>query len=130
MADERGSEVAGTAGGRRTDRAGRLSELRAGISLVSSAGADLGWGAQPAVRVLPDGRLWLADLGLAVSAAEVYQAARGLVAAQLRHLSDESGVAVPTVVASWLVSLQTNEALLGADLGSRPGAEVRRDDAA
>jgi hypothetical protein len=130
MADERGSEGTGTTGGRSTDRSGRLSELRAGISLVSSAGADLGWGAQPAVRVLPDGRLWLADLQLAVSATDVYQAARGLVAAQLRHLCAESGVEVPAVVGSWLVTLQTNEALLGADLGGRPGAEVRRDDAA
>jgi hypothetical protein len=116
MADERGREVTGASGDPRKDRSGRISELRAGISLVSSAAADLGWGDQPPVRVLADGRLWLTDLQLSVSAADVYQAARGLIAAQLRHLCAESGAGLPAVVGPWLVSLQTNEALLGLAL--------------
>lgn len=47
------------------------------MSLLASAAADLGVGSRPEVRVLRDGRLWLAELGTAVSAADVYQAARG-----------------------------------------------------
>nr|WP_221203383.1 hypothetical protein [Modestobacter versicolor] len=102
--------------------------MRAAISLVSSAAADLRWGDQPEVRVLPDGRLWLTDLQLSVSAADVYQAARGLVAAQLLGITEETGRPLAEVVGPWLVSLQTNEALLDLDL-TQP-ADAARDDAA
>jgi hypothetical protein len=94
----------------------RSTELRAAISLLSSAGADLRWGSRPEVRVLPDGRLWLADLEVAVSAADVYQAARRLVAAQVAGLAERAGRPVGDVLAPWLMSLQTNEAMLGLDL--------------
>ena len=121
----------GSAGGRRGAQARpaeadvrrrRSTELRAAISLVGSAAADLGWGARPDVRVLPDGRLWLDELEVAVSAAEVYQAARHLVAAQVRTVADGAGVPVGEVAGPWLLSLHTNEAMLDLD--------VPRDDAA
>ena len=102
----------------------RSAELRAAISLVGSAAADLGWGAPPDVRVLPDGRLWLEDLQQSVSAAEVYQAARHLIAAQLRTVAGAAGVPVGAVAGPWLLSLTTNEAMLDLDL------DVPRDDAA
>ena len=102
----------------------RVSELRAAISLVGTAAADLGWGARPDVRVLPDGRLWLDEHEVAVSAAEVYQAARHLVAAQLRTVAELSGVPVGDVAGPWLLSLHTNEAMVALDL------DVPRDDAA
>ena len=104
----------------------RSTELRAAISLLSSAGADLRWGSRPEVRVLPDGRLWLAELEVAVSAADVYQAARRLVAAQVAGLAERSGRPVGDVLGPWLMSLQTNEAMLGLDLQ----ADRAEDDAA
>jgi hypothetical protein len=104
----------------------RSSELRSAISLVSSAGADLRWGSRPEVRVLPDGRLWLADLEVAVTAADVYQAARRLVAAQVAWTAERAGQPVGEVLGPWLMSLQTNEAMLGLDVG---GARAE-DDAA
>jgi hypothetical protein len=95
-----------------TDPQTRLAELRAAMSLLAGAAADLDWGAQPEVRVLPDGRLWLADLQLSVSAVEVYQAARGLVAAQvLAALADGPGT-VADLVGPWLTELHLTEALL------------------
>jgi hypothetical protein len=104
----------------------RSTELRAAISLLSSAGSDLRWGSRPDVRVLPDGRLWLADLEVAVSAADVYQAARRLVAAQVAGMAERSGQPVGSVLGPWLMSLQTNEAMLGLDVhGGRT-----QDDAA
>ena len=107
------------------DRSGRrAAELRAAISLVGSAAADLGWGDRPDVRVLPDGRLWLDEMEVAVSAAEVYQAARHLVAAQLRTVAGGAGVPVAEVAGPWLLSLHTNEAMVGRD--ERPD----RDDSA
>ena len=102
---------------------GRVVRLRAAISLVGSAGADLGWGDRPEVRVLPDGRLWLADLEQVVTAADVYQAARHLIAGQLAGRSELSGEPVSALVGHWLVGLQTNEAMI--DLGP-----VAQDDAA
>lgn len=93
------------------DRAGRLAELRTGMSLLASAAADLGVGRQPEVRVLRDGRLWLAELGTAVTAADVYQAARGLVAAQLDAIAAVSDQPVEDHALAWLVTLQTNEVI-------------------
>ena len=94
----------------------RVTRLRAAISLVGSAGADLGWGDRPEVRLLPDGRLWLTDLEQVVTAAEVYQAARNLIAAQLAGRAELSGEPVSAVVGHWLVGLQTNEAMMHLDL--------------
>lgn len=94
----------------------RSTELRAAISLVSGAAADLGWGARPDVRVLPDGDLWLEELDVSVSAANVYRAARRLVAAQLRTVAEGSGLPVADVAGRWLLSLQTNEAMVGLEL--------------
>jgi hypothetical protein len=102
----------------------QVAELRAAISLVGSAAADLGWGDRPDVRVLPDGRLWLDELQVAVSGAQVYQAARRLLAAQLRTVAERAGVPVGDVAGPWLLSLHTNEALVALDL------ELPRDDAA
>jgi hypothetical protein len=94
----------------------QVAELRAAISLVGSAAADLGWGDRPDVRVLPDGRLWLDELQVAVSGAQVYQAARRLLAAQLRTVAERAGVPVGEVAGPWLLSLHTNEAMLALDL--------------
>ncbi|WP_246078732.1 hypothetical protein [Modestobacter excelsi] len=124
-----GSSTGGGPGapGRSADgerRRRQVMELRAAISLVGSAAADLGWGAGPDVRVLPDGRLWLDELEVAVSGAQVYQAARRLVAAQLRTVAEQAGVPVGEVAGPWLLSLHTNEAMLDLHL------ELPRDDAA
>ncbi|WP_246080172.1 hypothetical protein [Modestobacter altitudinis] len=102
----------------------QVMELRAAISLVSSAAADLGWGARPDVRLLPDGRLWLDELQVAVSAAQVYQAARHLVAAQVSTVAERAGVPVGDVAGPWLLSLHTNEAMIAPDL------DLPQDDAA
>jgi hypothetical protein len=89
----------------------RASELRAGISLVGTAAA-----AQPDVRVLPDGRLWLDEHEVAVTAAEVYQAARHLIAAQLSTVAGQAEVPVGNVAGPWLLTLHTNEAMVAGDL--------------
>jgi hypothetical protein len=65
----------------------------------------------PKVRVLPDGRLWLGDVGAAVSALELYRAARGVVAAQLDALAQTSDQSVEEVTFGWLVSLQMDDVL-------------------
>jgi hypothetical protein len=107
------------------DHSRRLTELRAGMSVLTSAAADLRVGSQPLVRVLPDGRLWLTELEVAVTAADVYQAARGLVAAQLDAMAQVTGRPVEDHALAWLVTLQTNEVMVGlAD------AAQREDDAA
>jgi hypothetical protein len=97
-----------------TDPQTRLAELRAAMSLLASAAADLDWGAQPEVQVLPDGRLWLTDLQLSVSAADVYQAARGLVAAQVIGALADTPATVADLVGPWLTELHLTEALLTA----------------
>jgi hypothetical protein len=124
-----GSSTGGVPGARERSADGgrrrrQVTELRAAISLVGSAAADLGWGAPPDVRVLPDGRLWLDELQVAVSGAEVYQAARRLVAAQVRTVAEQTGVPVGDVAGPWLLSLHTNEAMVALDL------DLPRDDAA
>ncbi len=105
----------------------RLTELRAGMSVLTSAAADLQVGSQPLVRVLPDGRLWLTDLGVAVTAADVYQAARGLVAAQLDAIAQVTDRSVEDHALAWLVTLQTNEVMVGLEAETAAGLE---DDAA
>jgi hypothetical protein len=102
----------------------RASELRAAISLVGTAAADLGWGTQPDVRVLPDGRLWLEEHELAVTAAEVFQAARHLIAAQVRTVAEQAGTPVGAVAGPWLLGLHTNAAMVDVDL------DVPREDVA
>ena len=102
----------------------RASELRAAIALVGTAAADLGWGAQPDVRVLPDGRLWLDEHEVAVSAAEVFQAARHLIAAQVRTVAEQAGSPVGDVAGPWLLGLHTNVAMVDVDL------DVPREDVA
>ena len=97
------------------DRRSRRTGLRTGMSLLASAAADLGVGAAPEVRVLPDGRLLLVELGTVVSAADVYQAARGLVAAQLLAITEVSDRPVEDHALSWLVTLQTNEVMVGLE---------------
>ena len=97
------------------DPSRRLTELRAGMSVLTSAAADLGVGGRPEVRVLADGRLWLAEQQVAVSAADVYQAARGLVAAQLDAIASVSGQPVEDHALAWLVTLQTNEVMVGLE---------------
>jgi len=102
----------------------QASELRAAISLVGSAAADLGWGARPDVRVLPDGRLWLDEMEVAVTAAEVYQAARHLIAAQVGTIAEQAGTSVGAVAGPWLLTLHTNEAMVALDV------DVPREDVA
>jgi hypothetical protein len=104
----------------------RASELRAAIALVGTAAADLGWGAQPDVRVLPDGRLWLDEHEVAVTAAEVFQAARHLIAAQVRTVSEQGGTPVGAVAGPWLLGLHTNAAMADIDLE----VDVPREDVA
>ncbi|WP_448640114.1 hypothetical protein [Geodermatophilus sp. URMC 63] len=97
------------------DPSRRLTELRAGMSVLTSAAADLGVGSQSEVRVLSDGRLWLAEQQIAVSAADVYQAARGLVAAQLDAIAAVTDRPVEDHALAWLVTLQTNEVMVGIE---------------
>ena len=108
-------------------RSRRLTELRAGMSVLTSAAADLGVGSQTDVRVLPDGRLWLDELDMAVSAADVYQAARGLVAAQLDAIAQVTGRPVEDHALAWLVTLQTNEVMVGLQ-DAADAADTEIDD--
>ena len=96
----------------------RATERRAGAQLVAGAGAELGCGESAEVRVLPDGRLWLADVGAAVSAIELYRAARGVLAAQLLAMAQVSGQSVEEVTFGWLVSLQMDDVLAGCERGT------------
>lgn len=97
---------------------GRRAALRAGAQLVAGAGADLGCGDEPEVRVLPDGRLWLADVGAAVSAVELYRAARTVLAAQLDAMARVTDQSVEEVTFGWLVSLQMDDVLAALEEGS------------
>ncbi len=101
----------------------RRTELRAGAALVAGAGADLGCGEEPEVRVLRDGRLWLADVGAAVSAAELYRAARGVLAAQLDAMAQVTDQTVEEVTFGWLVSLQMDDVLAALE-GGAPEADA------
>ena len=133
-----GTEAHGSSTGGRQGAAGwvtalarrrrRASELRAAIALVGTAAADLGWGEQPDVRVLPDGRLWLDEHEVAVSAAEVFQAARHLIAAQVRTVAEQAGTPVGAVAGPWLLGLHTNAAMADVDLDV--AVDVPREDVA
>lgn len=105
-----------------TADARRLAELRAGAQLVADAGAELGCGEAPEVRVLPDGRLWLADVGAAVSAVELYRAARSVLAAQLDAMAQVSEQSVEEVTFGWLVGLQMEDVLVALGDGTSEAA--------
>ena len=85
-------------------------QLRAAISIVTSAAADREWGVGPVVRVRPGG-LQLGDEPALVDAAAVYQAARGLVGALLDDLVEVTGRPLEEIVAPWLLTLQLSEAV-------------------
>jgi len=89
-------------------------QLRAAVSILSSAAADRQWGGEPVVRVRARG-LQLGDDARLVDAAAVYQAARGLVGALLDDLADATGRDLDEVVGPWLLSLEVREAFAGVD---------------
>ena len=89
-------------------------QLRAAVSILSSAAADRQWGGEPVVRVRARG-LQLGDDPRLVDAAAVYQAARGLVGALLDDLADATGRDLDEVVGPWLLSLEVREAFAGVD---------------
>jgi hypothetical protein len=89
-------------------------QLRAAVSILSSAAADRQWGGGPVVRVRTGG-LQLGDHPALVDAAAVYQAARGLVGALLDDLVQTTGRDLDDVVGLWLLSLEVREAFAGVD---------------
>ncbi|NYJ07522.1 hypothetical protein [Petropleomorpha daqingensis] len=89
-------------------------QLRAAVSILSSAAADRQWGGAPVVRVRAGG-LQLGDGRGVVDAAAVYQAARGLVGALLDDLVQSTGRDLDDVVGPWLLSLEVREAFAGVD---------------
>ena len=89
-------------------------QLRAAVSILSSAAADLQWGGGAVVRSRAGG-LQLGDEPALVDAAAVYQAARGLVGALLDDLVQSTGRDLGDVVGPWLLSLEIREAFSGMD---------------
>ena len=92
-----------------TNEAPATAQLRAAIALVSSAAADHGWGTNPDVQACRGGRIQVADVGR-LDAAEVFQAARGLIGALLDDLLAVTGANLADVVPPWLTSLAVQEA--------------------
>jgi hypothetical protein len=90
-------------------------QLRAAVSLLSSAAADRQWGTADVVQVQAGG-LQLGDDPHLVDAPTVYLAARGLVGALLDDLLQSTGRDLDDVVGPWLLSLATREALVGAEV--------------
>ena len=90
------------------------NQIRAAVSILSSAAADRQWGGAPVVRVGARG-LQLGDDLRPVDAAAVYQAARGLVGALLDELVQSTGRELDEVVGPWLLSLEVREAFAGVD---------------
>jgi hypothetical protein len=86
-------------------------QLRAAISIVSSAAADRGWGSADAVRVRPGGRVQIGTHTDVVDAATIYQAARGLVGALLDDLLEVTDRDLPELVGPWLAVLGMREAV-------------------
>jgi hypothetical protein len=86
-------------------------QLRAAISIVSSAAADRGWGSADAVRVHSGGRVQIGGHADVVDAATVYQAARGLVGALLDDLLEVTDRDLPELVGPWLAVLGMREAV-------------------
>jgi hypothetical protein len=89
-------------------------QLRAAVSILTSAAADREWGLADVVRVRPAG-LQLGDDPTLVDAAAVYQAARGLVGALLDDLVHSTGRDLDEVIGPWLLSLQLREAVADVD---------------
>ena len=89
-------------------------QLRAAVSILTSAAADRQWGSGTVVRVRPGGLQLGEERGL-VDAAAVYQAARGLVGALLDDLVQSTGRDLDEVVGPWLLSLEVREAFAGVD---------------
>jgi hypothetical protein len=89
-------------------------QLRAAVSILSSAAADRQWGGGSVVRVRAGG-LQLGDEPRLVDAAAVFQAARGLVGALLDDLVQTTGRDLDDVVGPWLLSLEVREAFAGVD---------------
>jgi hypothetical protein len=92
-------------------------QLRAAISIVSSAAADRGWGAADAVRVRSGGRVQIGAQADVVDAATVYQAARGLVGALIDDLLQVTDRELAELVGPWLAVLEMREAVADLDLG-------------
>jgi len=90
-------------------------QLRAAVSLLSSAAADRQWGTADVVQVHDRG-LQIGDDPQLVDAATVYLAARGLIGALLDDLVHSTGRDVEDVVGPWLLSLATREALVGVEV--------------
>jgi hypothetical protein len=86
-------------------------QLRAAISIVTSAAADRAWGTADCVRVRPGGRLQVGTQPQVLDAATVYQAARGLVGALLDDLGEVTGRDLDEIVGPWLAALQLSEAI-------------------
>jgi len=89
------------------------NQIRAAVSILSSAAADRQWGCGPVVRVRPGGLQLGGDDPVLVDAAAVYQAARGLVGALLDDLVQTSGRDLDEVVGPWLLALEVREAFAG-----------------
>ena len=89
-------------------------QLRAAVSVLSSAAADRQWGTADVVQVRPGGLQIAGDPQL-VDAATVYMAARGLVGALLDDLVHTTGRDLDEVVGPWLLSLATREALIAGN---------------
>jgi hypothetical protein len=85
------------------------AQLQAAVSLVSSAAADRGWGAEPVVRPCRGGRVQVDGVGR-LDAAEVFQAARGLIGALIDDLVAVTGADLADVVSPWLTALAVQEA--------------------
>jgi|tagenome__1003787_1003787.scaffolds.fasta_scaffold20875437_1 hypothetical protein len=92
-------------------------QLRAAISIVSSAAADRGWGSADAVRVRSGGRVQIGAQADVVDAATVYQAARGLVGALIDDLLQVTDRELAELVGPWLAVLEMREAVADLDLG-------------
>jgi hypothetical protein len=90
------------------------NQLRAAVSVLSSAAADRQWGGEPVVHVRARGLQLGDDLRL-IDAAAVYQAARGLVGALLDELVQGTGRELDEIVGPWLLSLEVREAFVEVD---------------
>ena len=91
-------------------------QLRAAISILTSAAAERQWGTGERVDVRAGGRLQLGDEPQVVDAAAVYLAARGLVSALLGDLCAATDRELGDFVSAWLLALQVNEAVADVDV--------------
>jgi hypothetical protein len=89
-------------------------QIRAAVSILTSAAGDRQWGSGTVVRVRPGG-LQLGDGPDVVDAAAVYMAARGLVGALLDDLALSTDRGLDDIVGPWLLSLEVREAFAGVE---------------